>query len=133
MKNILITGSVQNSNEESKKIYEDLVNLCLANNFNVSSPLDTMLFTGNDKERYQRALSLVESSNFMIAEMSIPSVGQGMELMHAINNNLPILIIAKNNSKISGLIKGSQKVLDILYYDVIDDIKDKITEIILNN
>ena len=132
MKKVLITGSVMNSNNESIRFYENLVSICVENNCDVSSPLDTMKFIGTDEERYVRAMKLVDSTDFIIAEMSIPSTGQGMELQQAVIKNIPILVIAKKNSKISGLIKGSKKIVDILYYDNIDDIKPKIVEI-LNN
>lgn len=130
MKKILITGSVINSNNKSKKTYEKLVNICIENKYEVSSPLDTMKFTGTDEERYKRAMRLVDSADIIIAEMSIPSTGQGMELQQAIINDIPILILANDGSNISGLIKGSKQVIDILYYDDIDKIKQKIIEII---
>ena len=126
MKKILITGSVMESNNESIKAYEKIVELCESKKYEVSSPLDTMKFKGNDEERYERAMILINSAEFVIAEMSIPSTGQGMELQQAIINKTPILIIAKTNSKISGLIKGSKGVVDILFYDEISDIAEDI-------
>ena len=130
MRNILITGSVMNSNTESITIYEKLVEVCKKAQFKVSSPLDTMKFTGNDEQRYNRAINLVNSADFIIAEMSIPSTGQGMELQQAVINKIPILVIAKNSSKISGLIKGSKGIIDILFYNEIDDILQDIIKII---
>jgi len=126
MKKILITGSVMSSNNDSINTYKKLVQICTENGFEVSSPLDTMKFTGNNEERYIRAMELVNSADYIIAEMSIPSTGQGMELQQAIIQNIPILIIAKENSKISGLIKGSKGIADILYYDTIENVKESI-------
>ena len=117
MKNILITGSVMNSNEESITTYEKLVEFCEIKQYKVLSPLDTMKFKGNDEERYIRAIESVNSADFIIAEMSIPSTGQGMELQQAVINKIPILVIAKNNSRISGLIKGCKGIVDILFYN----------------
>ena len=130
MKNILVTGSVLNSDENSLEIYKKLVDIFNKDKYNVSSPIDTMKFRGNDEERYDRAIKLVKDANFIIAEMSIPSTGQGMELQQAIIDKIPILVIAKNNSKISGLIKGSKGIIDILFYDDIDDILDEIINLI---
>lgn len=126
MKKILITGSVMSSNSDSICIYKKLVQICRENEFDVSSPLNTMEFTGNDEERYIRAMELINSTDYIIAEMSIPSTGQGMELQQAIIKKIPILIVAKENSKISGLIKGSKGIVDILYYDNLEDIKENI-------
>ena len=130
MKNILVTGSVLNSDENSLEIYKKLVDIFNKDKYNVSSPIDTMKFRGNDEERYDRAIKLVKDANFIIAEMSIPSTGQGMELQQAIIDKIPILVIAKNNSKISGLIKVSKGIIDILFYDDIDDILDEIINLI---
>lgn len=81
-----------------------------------------MKFTGNDQEKYQRAMNLVNTADIIIAEISTPSTGQGMELQQAVINNIPILILAKNNSKISGMIKNYKNIVDILFYNTIDDI-----------
>ena len=130
MKNILITGSVLNSDENSLEIYKKLVGLFNEDKYNVSSPIDTMKFRDNDEERYDRTIKLVKDANFIIAEMSIPSTCQGMELQQAIIDKIPILVIAKNGSKISGLIKGSKGIIDVLFYDDIDDIFDEIVNLI---
>ena len=53
----------------------------------------------------------------MIAEMSSVSTGQGIEIQEATTLNIPILVIAKTNSKISGLVKGCKSVKNIIYYD----------------
>lgn len=85
-----------------------------------------MNFKGNDFERYNRAMELLQNTSIIIAEMSIPSTGQGMELQEAIRLNIPIIVIAKNESKVSGLVKGSGKVKSFLYYDNIEDIKEEL-------
>lgn len=127
MKNrILITGSVMSASSDLIEIYENLVRICKNINDNVSSPLDTMKFKGNDFERYNRAMELLKNTSIIIAEMSIPSTGQGMELQEAIRLNIPIIVIAKNESKVSGLVKGSGKVKSILYYDNIEDIQEEL-------
>ena len=130
MKNILITGSVLNSSADSKETYKKLVEIFNINKYKVHSPLDTMKFTGNDEERYKRAMKYVGEADFIIAEMTTPSTGQGMELQQAIINKKPLLIIAKKDSKISGLIKGSKQVINILFYDKIDDILQDVINIV---
>lgn len=123
---ILITGTVLSASSNSTEIYEKLVKICKNISDNVSSPLDTMKFKGNDFERYNRAMELLQNTSIIIAEMSIPSTGQGMELQEAIRLKIPIIVIAKNGSKVSGLVKGSGKVKSILYYDNIEDIKEEL-------
>ena len=129
---ILITGSVMNSNLESIKIYTKLISM-IDNSFDVSSPLDTIKFTGTDKERYERSIKILNNTKLMIAEMSNVSTGQGMEIQEAANLNIPILVIAKDNSKISGLVKGCPVVKKKVFYHDIEDIKGDIDMFIKEN
>ena len=127
---ILITGSVMNSDEESVCIYQSLLSMIDIENYQVSTPLDTMAFKGNDYERYERAMTLLKNTKLMIAEMSITSTGQGMELQQAVIYDIPILVIAKQGSKISSLVKGCKNVKKIIYYDKIDDIRNDVKKFI---
>ena len=110
-----------------------MISLIDTSKYSVSSPLDTMRFDGNDIERYKRAMSLLQDTKLVIAEMSNISTGQGMELQEAVNLNIPILVIAKEGSKISGLVKGCNNVKTIIYYNKIEDIEDKILRFIEEN
>ena len=127
---ILITGSVMISNPESIENYHKLISMIDTDKFSVSSPLDTMQFKGTDDERYKRAIQMLNNTSLMIAEMSNVSTGQGMEIQMAAILGIPVLVIAKENSKVSGLVKGCPVVKDIVYYDDIDAIKDKISSFI---
>lgn len=127
---VLITGAVLASSEESIETYQKLESYIDTNKFIISSPLDTMKFKGNDIERYERAMNLLKDAKFIIAEMSTASTGQGMELQEAVNLGIPILVIAKTGSKISGLVKGCCNVSDIVYYADIDDIESIVKEFI---
>lgn len=85
-----------------------------------------MKFDGNDIERYDRAMKLLDDTKLIIAEMSNVSTGQGMELQEATILNIPVLVIAKNGSKISWLVKGCKSVKNIIYYENIDEVRDDI-------
>lgn len=133
---ILITGTVLDVDEFSKKIYKNLNSIIDEYNSKnmpteVYSPLDTMKFTGTDNERYERSMNILKDTSIVIAEMSSVSTRQGMEMQEAVRLNIPILVIAKSGSKISGLIKGCKNVKDIIYYDEdIYSIKNKILKFI---
>lgn len=127
---VLITGSVLASNEESIEIYKKIVEVVDKDKFLVSSPLDTIKFIGSDSEKYKRAMNLLKDTKCVIAEMSNISTGQGMELQEAVNLGIPILVIAKVGSKISSLVKGCKNVIDIIFYDDIDDITSEIKDFI---
>lgn len=127
---ILITGAVLSSNNESVDTYNKIISWIDNDKYKISSPLDTMKFKGNDFERYDRAMQLLQDTKLIIAEMSNISTGQGMELQEATILNIPILVIAKKDSKISGLVKGCKCLKDIVYYEKIEDIKDNIIRFI---
>lgn len=127
---ILITGAVLSSNNDSVDTYSEIISWLDNNKYDISSPLDTMKFKGNDFERYDRAMHLLQDTKLIIAEMSNISTGQGMELQEAAILNIPVLVIAKNGSKISDLVKGCKNVKDIIYYENIEDIKDDIMNFI---
>ncbi len=129
-KRVLITGSVLTADNSSVETYEKLVSLIDTDKYFISSPLDTMKFQGNDLERYERAMNLLKDTKYIIAEMSTVSTGQGMELQEAVNLNIPVLVIAKKGSKISGLVRGCQNLVDIIFYDNIDDISDEILKFV---
>ncbi len=127
---ILITGSVLVADKDSVEIYEKMVSLIDKDKYLVSSPIDTMKFQGDDKARYERAMNLLQDTKKIIAEMSTVSTGQGMELQEAIRRNIPVLVIAKTGSKISGLVKGCPNLVDIIFYDNIDDVSEEILKFI---
>lgn len=122
---ILITGAVLSSNNDSVDTYNKIISWIDNNKYEISTPLDTMNFQGNVFERYNRAMQLLQDTKLIIAEMSNISTGQGMELQEAAILNIPILVIAKKGSKISGLVKGCKNVRDIIYYENIESIKDR--------
>ncbi len=129
-KNVLITGTVMNSDTESISVYNDLISLIDKEKYNICSPLDTMIFSGTDVEKYQRAMLLLENADVVIAEVSSASTGQGMELQQAAVLEIPVLAIAKTNSKVSGLIKGCQNIRNIIYYDNVLEIGDSVNSFI---
>lgn len=79
---------------------------------------------------YESVMERLQTTDIVIAEMSSPSTGQGMELQEAVRLDIPIIIIAKNGSKISSTVLGSGKIKKVIYYDKKEDIKGKFTELL---
>ena len=129
---VLITGSVMNFDLQSVETYTKLISMLDSERFDVSSPLDTMKFQGSDSDRYKRAIQTLNNTKFMIAEMSNVSTGQGMEIQQAANFDIPILVIAKTGSKISGLVKGCPVVRNIIFYDDSDSVKEAIDKFVMD-
>ena len=129
-RNIMITGTITTAGEESLKIYKVLVEELSQYASNIYSPIDTIKFKGSSEEMYVRVMKLLQSTDLVIAEMSSPSTGQGMELQEAVRLNIPIIIIAKNGSKISRTVLGSGKIKKVIFYDKKEEIKGKFKDIL---
>ncbi len=81
------------------------------------------------EEIYQRDVHNVRSCDFLVAEVSSPSHGVGMEIMLAIELQKPILLFQHANSeKLSRMVLGADgKVLFI--YDELDEVSRILREI----
>lgn len=129
MKNILILGSLP-KDKKREEIYKAIIDVCKGFSESVSSPIDTLNFQGNDEDRYERAFLKVKESDLIIGEQSEPSTGQGMEIREATILNKPLLVIAKTESKISGLVKACPVLKEIIYYDNLEDLNEKLLKFI---
>lgn len=130
---LLITGAVASADSKNTEKYEQLVSICQeVYSGPILSPLDTMKFQGTDLEKYIRGMRTVESSKIIIAEVSAPSHGQGLELKEAEIRKIPILIIHERDKKVSGMIKGLAEYngIKIIEYENIEEIKESITSFI---
>ncbi len=130
---LLITGTVLDATKESSQKYQDIISICEKHTDNkIYSPLNTMQFKGNAREKYERAMNFVNNAVAIIAEVSIASTGQGMELQKAVDNNIPILLVSKKGNKVSSLLLGLDNVINHLtYQDSIFEIEDKIKDFLL--
>ena len=132
MKNLLILWSLPEKEEDYKK-YEIIIGLCEKYFEEIKSPIDTKKFKWNNFERFHRAVESVEKSDFIIWEMSLPSTGQWIEIWIAYKLQIPIIILAKNWSKISGLIKWNNNVKEIILYSDLSELNEKLSNFFSNN
>ena len=63
-----------NSDEELLNTYKSLLSMIDVQKFQVSSPLDTMMFKGNDYERYERERVMVAMVRSMTLEVTKKAV-----------------------------------------------------------
>jgi len=115
---VLVIGPLEQKEiyNKIKEVYPD-----------AKTPLDTAKFTGTNEERYERAFNHVEKADLIICEASNPSTGMGMELREAINLKKRIIVIAKEGSKVSGLIKGCPSIKSIIYYSDKEGLKESLS------
>lgn len=82
------------------------------------------------KDNFDTSLETVQSCDLIIADVSYPSTGQGIELGWAYILNIPVICIYKKGSKYSGAIP---EIFDILieYNDIEELIKKDINRKLL--
>ena len=66
----------------------------------------------------------------MIGDQSKPSTGQGMEIRECAILEKSLIVIAKEWSQISGLVKGCPATKEILYYKNIEDIRSQLMSVL---
>jgi hypothetical protein len=125
MDNILILGSLPKSEEETK-LYNSIIEIAKTFATTVKSPIDTAKFNGTEQERYERAFQNVQEADLVIGEQSQPSTGQGMEIRECAILNKPLIVVAKEGSKVSGLVKGCPILKEVIYYQNVEDLKSKL-------
>ena len=126
---ILIIGALP-KDETARELYEVLIEVSNKHGEVIGTPIDTAEFKGLSEERYKKAFDSIKDADLLIAEASSPSTGQGMEIRDAILQNKRIIVIAKKGCKVSGLITGSNAINKIIYYDNLNDLKEKIVVVI---
>ena len=125
MNKILILGALPKE-EEAEKLYEAIASACRKFASEVSSPIDTVAFKGSEGERYDRAFRLVEEADLIVGELSKASTGQGMEIREAANLGKPLVVVARAESSVSGLVKACPVLKEIIYYEDLEDLKGKL-------
>lgn len=130
MKNILILGAIPKTQEEIK-IYNLIIEIAKDFAINVKSPIDTAKFEGTEQERYNRAFQTVKEADLIIGEQSQPSTGQGMEIRECAILNKPLVVVAKQGSKVSGLVKACPITKEIIFYQNFEDLNLKLKNFLL--
>ena len=81
------------------------------------------------EEIYERDLKGIERSDVLVADISRPSIGVGMEMMYAILHGKEVICITKRGIPISGLVLGSDRAR-ILILDGEEELKRRLKELI---
>ncbi len=129
MNNILILGPLPKTEEETG-LYNAIIAVAKAFAAAVRSPIDTAQFDGTDQERYRRAFQAVKEADLVIGEQSRPSTGQGMEIRECATLHRPLIVVAKEGSSVSGLVRGCPITKEIIFYQDTDDLKSKLGDAI---
>ena len=79
----------------------------------------------SDRAIHDRDFQWIVDSDFLVAEVTVPSLGVGYEIGRAIEIGKPALCLFKQGSEhtISAMIAGSDKV-EMKYYQSLEEVKD---------
>lgn len=85
-----------------------------------------------DKEIHDRDISWLNESDFVVAEVTMPSLGVGYELGHAYLLNKPTLCLFrdgcdKNLSAMIGGAVGSKSPITVKHYTAVNEAKEEIS------
>lgn len=89
----------------------------------VASPdLDPLGETGSDAAIHDRDLAWLREANYLVAEVTMPSLGVGFEIGRAVGWNIPVLCLFRPSSgkRLSAMIAGSPGVEVADYHGVVE-------------
>lgn len=69
-----------------------------------------------DDQIYRRDIQWIADSDFVIADVTVPSLGVGFEISEAVGRGLSTLCLAESGSNVSAMITGCPD-LTIAFYD----------------
>ncbi len=111
MKKAYFAISYSNRKQFDKEI-ENLKNLFNKNNIELLVFVDKYNFKANqEKEMMKVAFEEIDSSDFLIAELSTKSIGVGIEIGYAFAKEKPIFYLRKKDSKYSTTASGCSNYL----------------------
>ncbi len=144
-----IAGALTDSKKESWKIYEDIGKVVEEFGLSAHIPhIHTGSFVGIDYRNTdlpkvdetiaaavcRKNLEVVENAKIIIAEVSNPSTGTGIEIGHALNLGKKIICLANKNAKITNMIRGAASLgmIDLIRYENEEDALNQLRSVLSN-
>ena len=78
----------------------------------------------------KRDFKTIEESDVLIADITRPSIGVGMEIMYALLQGKTVICITKYGLPIPGLILGDKRIKIIVILSEDEDLEQKLKEVI---
>ena len=60
-----------------------------------------------EQEIYEKDANWIEESDRIVAEITVPSIGVGYEICHAVKHNKPVLCVYQEGTKASAMVLGN--------------------------
>ena len=129
-----LTGLDADQRSRYKDLYEAVADVCGENGCDAHVPHqhtdpDTHAdIPAEDVRAFDKGH--VEASDVVVAEVSPPSHGVGIELEWARLAGIPVILLSHNNARVSRLVLGSPAVVYHLEYEDIEEIRKKLPRIL---
>lgn len=69
----------------------------------------------SEREIFEKDIRWIEESDLLIADVTIPSIGVGYEICHAVSIGKPVLCVFKEGTKASAMVLGNKCVVTRSY------------------
>jgi nucleoside 2-deoxyribosyltransferase len=129
MESVYIFGPIHIHGDDYRGIYEDLMDL--SEKYFESSLGTYPDFWDTDEEPrefYDRTKEEITECDLFVAEVTAPSHGVGMELEMAVNNDIPVIALAKKGEEISSMVEGLPALEKVVRYEDDEDLKNRLSQ-----
>ena len=136
MKKIYFAGSIRGGRDD-QELYEKIINYLqsfgevLTEHVGHAGITPSGEVSMSDQGIYNRDINWLTSSDIVVAEVSMPSLGVGFEIARAVELNKRILCLyrVQENKKLSAMISGCPDI-QVKEYQTFEDVKQIIDEFI---
>lgn len=127
MSSVYVFGPIHLFGQDYLPVYKKLMKLC-------EEYFDKVIGTYPDfwesrespREFYDRTINTIAKCDLFIGEVSSPSHGVGMELQMGYYNNIPIVVLAKEEVSVSPMVLGMPNLRKVIRYTDIDNLVGKL-------
>ncbi len=127
---VYIGGPIRNKKFRDLELYTRIADIIRDIGFQPYIPhIDTAQvdMRTDEAQLYRKNVSALNASSFALFEITNPSHGVGMEIQHALANQIPFLCMARKGTKISKMVKGSIKMRQLVWYSDFNELREKLT------
>lgn len=153
MADVYVAGSLRHTPREWHSIYEEIgavvesagltahvphvntVNdLGLDVNHLQDPNFDLEIVLGARSRIYERNLEVVHNSKLIIAEVTDPSTGTGIEIGWALKLNKPVICLAHKDANVTSMVLGPAQLglVDFIWYENVEDALSKLKNLLEN-
>lgn len=109
---IFVAGSIRGG-RQLISTYQYIIHFLKSRNYNVLSEhvasyaLEKEEAKMSEQDIYEKDANWIEESDRVIADITVPSIGVGYEICHAIKHQKPVLCIYQEGTKASAMVLGN--------------------------